>query len=327
MTPDLSIIFVNWNSTDYLIESVESIYANTKSIQFEIIVVDNCSPKADVGEVKRRFPDVILIESPVNLGFSGANNLGFRASRGEFVVFLNPDTLLINPAFDLMLAQVRSYPSLGAVGCTLLNGDRSIQTSAIQTFPTIINTLLDIDFIRNLFPACPLWNIKPLFAGGDQPSRVEVISGACLMLRREVFAAVGQFSEEYFMYSEDLDLCYKVAQAGYTNLYVPQGKIIHYGGKSSAQNGASHIQWKSRLIYAAKFHGSAYQMIYRLAMAGAAIIRMSLLLIWAAVCGRKRRHSALGSLAKWWMVLKTMMTYWERKETLNQVAAEGAKGR
>ena len=98
--PDLSIIFVNWNSTDYLIESVESIYANTKSIQFEIIVVDNCSPKGDVGEVKRRFPDVLLIESPVNLGFSGANNLGFRASRGEFVVFLNPDTLLINPAFD-----------------------------------------------------------------------------------------------------------------------------------------------------------------------------------------------------------------------------------
>jgi N-acetylglucosaminyl-diphospho-decaprenol L-rhamnosyltransferase len=319
--PDLSIIFVNWNSTDYLIESVESIYANTKSIQFEIIVVDNCSPKGDVGDVKRRFPDVLLIESPVNLGFSGANNLGFRASRGEFVVFLNPDTLLINPAFDLMLAQVRSYPSLGAIGCTLLNGDRSIQTSAIQTFPTIINQLLDIDVIRNLFPGCPLWNIKPLFAGGDQPSVVEVISGACLMLRREVFAQVGQFSEEYFMYSEDLDLCYKVAKAGYTNLYVPQGQIIHYGGKSSAQNGASRLQWKSRLIYAAKFHGSGYQVIYRMAMAGAALLRMGLLLIWTVVCGRSRRPSALAALAKWWMVLKTMTTFWEKKEALSQVTA------
>jgi len=325
--PDLSIIFVNWNSTEYLIECVESICANTKCIEFEIIVVDNCSPNGDVGEVKRRFPDVLLIESSVNLGFSRANNLGFRASRGEFVVFLNPDTLLINPAFDLMLAQVRSYPSLGAVGCTLLNGDGSIQTSAIQTFPTIINQLLDIDFVRNIFPGCPLWNIKPLFAGGDRPSAVEVISGACLMLRREVFAQVQQFSEEYFMYSEDLDLCYKVAQAGYTNLYIPQAKMIHYGGKSSAQNGVSRLQWRSRLIYTAKHHGSAYQMVYRLAMVSAALFRMGLLPIWVGFCGKARRQSAFTALAKWWMVLKTMTTYWERGEAVNCSTAEGAKGR
>ncbi len=325
-TPELSIIIVNWNSTAYLIQCVESIYAHCRGVKHEIIVVDNCSPNRDVRKVNERFPAVKLIESPVNLGFSRANNLGFGASRGEFVVFLNPDTLLTNPAFDLMLAQVRSYPSLGAVGCTLLNGDGSIQTSAIQTFPTIINQLLDIDFIRNLFPGCPLWNIKPLFAGGDRPSAVEVISGACLMLRREVFAQVQQFSEEYFMYSEDLDLCYKVAQAGYTNLYIPQAKIIHYGGKSSAQNGADRLQWRSRLIYTAKHHGSANQMVYRLAMVSAALFRMGLLPIWMVFCGKARRQSAFTALAKWWMVLKTMTTYWEREEVVNCVAAEVAKG-
>ncbi|MGB6869454.1 MAG: glycosyltransferase family 2 protein, partial [Acidobacteriaceae bacterium] len=181
---DLSIIIVNWNSTAWLLKCLESVYAQTHETTFEIIVVDNASPDGDVGIVKERYPDVVLIESSENLGFAGANNLGSRSASGEYVVFLNPDTVLLNPAFDLMLRQAHSLPSLGAAGCTLLNEDESIQVSCIQTFPTILNQLLDMEVLLHRFPACPLWNIAPLFAGGTEPSRVEVISGACVLFRR-----------------------------------------------------------------------------------------------------------------------------------------------
>jgi hypothetical protein len=323
---DLSIIIVNWNSTAYVLECVESVYAQTQATTFEIIVVDNASPNGDVGIVKQRYPDVVVIESPVNLGFAGANNLGFRSSKGEYVVFLNPDTVLINPAFDLMLTQLRTLPSVGAAGCTLLNEDQSLQISCIQTFPTILNQLLDLDFLLNRYPACPLWNIAPLFAGGTEPSRVEVISGACVVFMREVFAQVGMFSEEYFMYAEDLDLSYKAAQAGFTNYYLPQGRIIHYGGRSSVRRRAVVMKWRSILLFIAKHSGSGYQLAFRAAMACSALARLALLLGAVAVSRGARRASARNALLKWWLILGTMVTYFERKQPVKAVSAEGAQG-
>jgi len=317
----LSIIIVNWNSTAYLLKCIESIYKYTHETEFEIIVVDNASPDDDVRLVKHQFPDVVLIESSENLGFARANNLGFRASSGEYVVFLNPDTILINPAFDLILHQVRSLSNLGVVGCTLFNEDRTIQTSAIQTFPTVLNQLLDVDFIRNRFPACALWNIAPLLKGGNLPSHVQVISGACLLLRREVFAQVGHFSEDYFMYAEDVDLCYKVAKTGFTNYYVPQAQIVHYGGKSSVKSRAVLMKWRSILHYVAKHHGNVYQLAFRIAMACSAMLRLAVLsLRWLVVRG-PRKESVQGTLLKWWLILKTMMANSDRAESARNCAA------
>jgi GT2 family glycosyltransferase len=324
---DLSIIIVNWNSTAYLLKCLESVYAQTHETAFEIIVVDNASPDGNIGIVKQQYPDVVLIESPVNLGFAGANNLGFRASRGEYVVFLNPDTVLRNAAFDLMLRQVCSLPSVGAAGCTLLNEDQSLQTAAIQTFPTIVNQLLDLDVLRNRFPACSLWNIAPLFAGGTEPSRVEVISGACVLFRREVFAQIGQFSEEYFMYAEDLDLCYKAAQGGFTNYYIPQGQIIHYGGKSSVRQRAVVMKWRSILRYVAKHRGYSYQLVFRAAMACGALGRLALLVAAVAVSRGARKNSARNALLKWWLILGTMVTHLTPKQQVESLSTEGAQGR
>ena len=319
--PMLSIIIVNWNSTAYLLKCIESIYKYTHETEFEIIVVDNASPDDDVRLVKHQFPDVVLIESSENLGFARANNLGFRASSGEYVVFLNPDTILINPAFDLILHQVRSLSNLGVVGCTLFNEDRTIQTSAIQTFPTVLNQLLDVDFIRNRFPACALWNIAPLLKGGNLPSHVQVISGACLLLRREIFAQVGHFSEDYFMYAEDVDLCYKVAKTGFTNYYVPQAQIVHYGGKSSVKSRAVLMKWRSILHYVAKHHGNVYQLAFRIAMACSAMLRLAVLsLRWLVVRG-PRKESVQGTLLKWWLILKTMMANSDRAESARNCAA------
>ena len=322
---ELSIIIVNWNSTAYLLQCLESIYAQPHAASDEIIVVDNASPDGDVGIVKERYPNVVLIESSANLGFAGANNLGFRSSRGEYVVFLNPDTVLINPAFDLMLQQVKALPSVGAVGCSLLNEDHSVQTSAIQTFPTILNQLLDIDVLRNRYPAFYLWNIAPLFAGGTKPSRVEVISGACVLFKREVFAQIGLFSEEYFMYAEDLDLCCKAAKAGFVNYYIPQAQIIHYGGRSSTvRRRAVLMKWKSILQYVAKHRGAGYQLAFRAAMACSALVRMMLLIVLVAVSRGARRESARGALLKWWLIFGTMVGHFERSQHAKSFSTQGA---
>jgi GT2 family glycosyltransferase len=211
--------------------------------------------------------------------------------------------------------------NLGVAGCTLFNEDRTIQTSAIQTFPTVLNQLLDVDFIRNRFPACALWNIAPLLKGGNLPSHVQVISGACLLLRREVFAQVGHFSEDYFMYAEDVDLCYKVAKTGFTNYYLPQAQIVHYGGKSSVKSRAVLMKWRSILHYVAKHHGNVYQLAFRMAMACSAMLRLALLsLRWLVVRG-PRKESVQGTLLKWWLILKTMMANSERAESARNCAA------
>lgn len=324
---DLSIIIVNWNSTAFLLKCLESIYVHTHETEIEIIVVDNASPDGDIESVKKRYADVILIESTVNLGFARANNLGFRVSTGKYVVFLNPDTVLINAAFDLMLQQLRMLPSVGAAGCKLLNADQSVQTSAIQTFPTILNQFLDLNVLRNRFPACRLWNIAPLLAVGTEPRRVEVISGACMMLRREVFAQIGQFSEEYFMYAEDLDLCFKATQADYANYYIPQGQIIHYAGKSSLRQRAVVMKWRSILQYVAKHRGFGYQSAFRAAMACSAMLRVAVLIPVVAVTLGDRRNSARNTLLKWCLILRTMITHDERKQQPTGFTADGAPGR
>lgn len=322
---DLSIIIVNWNSTAYLLQCMESLYAHTHETSFEVIVVDNASPDGDVGVVKERFPDVVLIESRANLGFARANNLGFRTSTGEYVLFLNPDTELIGPAFDGMVRQARTLPSMGAVGCTLLNEDRTIQTTAIQTYPTILNQLLDLEFLRNRFPACPLWNIAPLFRGGTEPSQVQVISGACVLFRREVFAQIGQFSEEYFMYAEDLDLSRKAASAGYINYYLPAEQVIHYGGRSSVRRNAILMKWRSILQYLAKHRGRGYQMAFRAAMAASALVRLALLAARFAVSPKARQGYGRLALLKWWLILGTMCRRVAPRQKADGLAAEGVQ--
>src|SRR6266496_952983 len=174
---DLSIIYVNWNSVDYIRESIDSVYQNTSGLKFEIVVVDNASPEGGIDALREKFPDIITIKSSTNVGFAGANNLGFRQSVGEYVLFLNPDTRLVGPAINVMLERFKGMPDAGIVGCRLLNSDLSVQITAIQRFPTILNQLLDLEYLQMRWPNCSLWSIAPLFDPEVRTSKVEVISG------------------------------------------------------------------------------------------------------------------------------------------------------
>ena len=278
---ELSIICVNWNSVDYLRECIASIYANTRGISFEIIIVDNASPQGGVDRLKDQFPKITIFKSSQNIGFAAANNLGFRQSMGEYVLFLNPDTELIGPTVNILLGRIRALPDAGIAGCKMLNTDQSVQITSIQRFPTILNQMVDSEYLQLRWPSCPIWNIGPLFSEQTQPIRVEIIPGACMLLRRSVFERVGMFSEDYFMYAEDLDLNYKLKQAGYTNYYVGEATIVHHGGRSSSRQNANQwatvMKYRAMTLYYRKTRGRFYEVMYRTAMACVALGRLLLL--------------------------------------------------
>ena len=306
---NLSIICVNWNSVDYLRECIASIYENTSNLSWEILVVDNASPQGGVETLKDQFPEVKIIKSSKNLGFAGANNIGFQQSAGEYVLFLNPDTKLIGPTLNILFDNIRKLPDAGIVGCKMLNTDLSVQITSIQKLPTILNQILNSEYLHLLWPSCPIWNIGPLFREQTQPTKVEVIPGACMMLRRSVFEEAGMFSEDYFMYGEDLDLNFKLKQAGYTNYYIGEAVIVHHGGRSSSQQKlnqwATVMKYRAMTRYFQKTRGRFYEARYRIAMGCVALSRLILLALmhpFGTVLWDKQ--SLRRASGKWKVVLK-----------------------
>lgn len=317
---DISIIFVNWNSVNYLRECILSIRKYTQGLSYEIIVVDNASPAGDAEVIEREFSDIVLIKSEENLGFAGANNLGFKHATGKHIFFLNPDTKLISPAINILLKRSQSLPDAGVVGCKLLNRDLSVQTSSIMLFPTIFNELFQLEYLRLRWP--DFWGIGPLFSKSTEPAKAEVISGACMLIRRDVFENVGMFSEDYFMYAEDMDLCYKVAKAGWTNYYVGEAVAVHYAGTSSPRVWQLVAKLKSMLKFCEKFYGQPYTQLFRIALAFNAVARLTVI-YGLSIFGKKQ--SLQSSIVKWTTMLKTLInpsSYDEMVPTRKAVASQ-----
>jgi GT2 family glycosyltransferase len=230
---DLSIIIINWNSKAFLRECLKSVFAGTRGLHCEILVIDNASHDGSAQMVEKEFPQATFIQSAHNLGFSGGNNRAARRAKGDFLLFLNPDTVVEGDALLKLIQVLRRFPDAGIVGARLLNSDRTLQTSCVQSFPTVANQVLDCELLRRWFPRSPLWGMGALFGDSLEPVPVEAVSGACLMIKREVFERMGGFEEHYFMYSEDIDLAFRAHQIGFKCCYVPGTTVIHHGGGSS----------------------------------------------------------------------------------------------
>ncbi len=275
---DISIIIVNWNSSDYLGKCLSSIHENTDGPGFEVIVIDNASYDGSAEMVGKEFPRVRFVQSDKNLGFAGANNAAFEHSTGDAVLFLNPDTVIVGDAIKVMHGHLHSLPGAGAVGCRLLNSDRTLQTSCVQPFPTLLNQMLNIGILKARTRDLKLWGKSALFQNSGRPEQVEVVSGAAVMVKRDLFERVGRFTEDYFMYTEDIDLCYKLLHAGFRVYHVNDAVIIHHGGGSSKRTVVSHTSavWMRQSIHTF-FHmrkGRSAARLYRLSMAVAAVPRM-----------------------------------------------------
>jgi GT2 family glycosyltransferase len=305
---DLSIIIVNWNSKEYLRRSIASVLSETSGLEFEIIVVDSASFDGCAEMLRSDFPKVKFIQSQENLGFSKANNLAFEATTGEVLLFLNPDTETVDGAVTSLYTSLKTLPRAGAIGCKLLNSDGSLQTSCVQAFPTIMNQILGAEVLRRLAPRSRLWGIRALIENSPTPQEVDMVSGACLMMRRSVFQKIGLFSTDYFMYAEDVDLCYKARRRGFVNYYYGEATVIHHGGGSSQNtrsNFANIMALESLGKFLKKSRGPSYSARYRMAVASAALARVVFLLgLYPSLLATKRAANWRNSYIKWCAIFR-----------------------
>lgn len=319
--PDLSIIIVNWNSADYLDTCIRTIRESTRGLSYEIIVVDNASYDGSEAVARQHGGSIRFVQSDENLGFGRANNLGYHRSGGNALLFLNPDTEILANALGKMHEALLSHENIGALGCRVLNTDGSIQTSCIQAFPTITNQLLDAEWIRNRFPKSILWGMGPLYEASDRPLEVEAIAGSCLMVRRDIFEKAGFFSDEYFMFAEDLDLCYKTRQLGYRNYYYGGASVVHHGGGSTKSTGkgsfSAVLMRESVKKFLKKFYGGTYSILYVLTTQLVSVARILLLLVIypISLLSVVKRETLDKALKKWRSILfwSMGMESWAKK--------------
>jgi GT2 family glycosyltransferase len=278
-------------------------------VHLEVIVIDNASYDGSEPMIVSEFPQVTFIQGDENVGFARANNAAAAIATGRNLLFLNPDTEVTEGAIERMVRFIDATPDAGAVGCRLLNTDGSLQTSCIQAYPTISNQILDAELLRRLFPRASLWGTRAFLACPSIPARAEGISGACILVEREAFLQVSQFTTAYFMYAEDVDLCYKLERIGRRNYYLGDVSVIHHGGQSSGASTESQFGNVMMRESLAKFfqihHGPAYAHTYRAALAISALARLAALSLSHVISLGCYRSSAIKSgLRKWVKVLR-----------------------
>jgi GT2 family glycosyltransferase len=306
---DVSIIIVNWNSREFLAQCLGTIFAMPRDLEFEIIVIDNASYDGSEQMVRDRFPTVIFIQGRENLGFARANNAAAVHATGRNLLFLNPDTEVVGTAIERMVRFLDARPNAGAVGCKLLNTDGSLQTSCVQAFPTVLNQVLDSALLQRTFPRSSLWGTQAFFDEHAAPAEVEALSGACLLVRRETSLAVGHFTEDYFMYAEDIDLCFKLQKAGHRNYYLGDVCVIHHGGQSSGASSESQfgnvLMRESIAKFLRRHRGADYALAYRIALAFTALARLATLgLARVLGLGLYKPKLVNSGLRKWSSVLR-----------------------
>jgi len=288
----MSVIIVNWNTGDLLKKCVHSLWAEKERYgsEIEILVLDNASSDDSIEVARRDFPDLRYIENAENLGFARATNQGIRISTGSLVLLLNPDTEVIPGALDVLERFLDSQPRAGAVGPRLLNPDGSIQISAYPE-PTLSREAWRLFHLDKLWPvgSYPMsrWRI-------DTPREVDVLMGACILLRREVLDRCGLLDERYFIYSEDQDLCRRLRSNGWRIFWQPVARVIHYGGRSTRQVKAEMFVrlYGEKIAYFRRHHGGASAIIYKLVLLCASLIRQLISPV-ALLVGRKRRSRVL----------------------------------
>ncbi len=228
-SPTLSVIIVNYNVRFFLEQCLQSVLDACTQIDAEIIVVDNNSQDDSCAMVKQKFPKVKLIENKQNTGFSTANNQGVAIAKGEYVLILNPDTVVAEDTFEKILTFAKSYKNLGALTVKLIDGTGHFLPESKRGIPTpkvAINKILglktDAYYAKNI--------------PKNNNGKIDILVGAFMLMKKSIYNEVNGFDEDYFMYGEDIDLSYKILKKGYDNYYFSETKIIHYKGESTVKN-------------------------------------------------------------------------------------------
>jgi len=259
---DLSIVIISWNVGELLRCCLDSIQESLKGekgkgLLVETIVFDNGSADGSADMVGEGFPGVHLMESEVNLGFTKGNNLALSQSEGRYILLLNPDTEVVGDALGTMVAYMESHPRVGALGPQLLNPDGTTQSSR-RRFPTLVTAFLESTVLQPWFQRSRILKRYYLLDRPDDETQpVDWVVGAALLIRRQALQQVGPLDEEFFMYSEELEWCYRLKAQGWEAVYLPTAQVVHQEGRSSEQVLAfRHIHFqRSKVLFFKRYYG------------------------------------------------------------------------
>ena len=243
----LSIVIVNYNVRTYLEQCLQSVAKALEAIEGEVFVVDNHSDDDSVETVKTQYPWVRLIENSENIGFARANNIAIRQSTGDYVLLLNPDTVVGEQTLREVLRFMEAHPKAGGAGVMMHNADGSLAPESRRALPTPwVSCLKMLGLTKRYYMSHLSW---------DNPGRIDVISGAFCFLRKKALDEIGLLDEDFFMYGEDIDLSYRLLKGGWENWYLPY-PIVHYKGKSTQKSDYRyvHIFYKAMLIFFRKHY-------------------------------------------------------------------------
>jgi GT2 family glycosyltransferase len=255
----LSIVIVNYNVKYFLEQCLHSVFKAIHQLDAEVFVVDNNSVDGSCAMVRQKFPQAQLIENKDNLGFSKANNQAIRISKGEYVLLLNPDTVVEENTFDKVVSFMDSHPEAGGLGVKMIDGKGIFLPESKRGLPTPMVAFYKIFGLSKLFPHSHRFSKYHLgYLSNNEVHEIEVLAGAFMLMRKETLDKVGLLDEDYFMYGEDIDLSYRITQGGYKNYYFPETTIIHYKGESTKKGSINYVKvfYNAMIIFARKHFSS-----------------------------------------------------------------------
>lgn len=251
----LSVVIVNYNVEHFLEQCLHSVFKALKNTTAEVFVVDNNSVDGSVAMIKEKFPQIILIENKKNTGFSYANNQAIKVAKGEYVLLLNPDTVVEEDTFEKVIAFMDAHPEGGGLGVKMIDGKGVFLPESKRGLPTPAVAFYKIFGLSKLFPKSKTFGKYHLgYLDKDQTHEIEILSGAFMLLRKSVLDKIGLLDETFFMYGEDIDLSYRIILGGYTNYYFPETRIIHYKGESTKKSSVNYVFvfYRAMVIFAEK---------------------------------------------------------------------------
>lgn len=258
---ELTIVIVHYNTPDYLERCLQSIEAETRQVEWRVVLVDNASREQHFSPLMQRHPRLECLLNPVNLGFAAGCNRGIRHRPAPFYLLLNPDCVIQEGAIDRVFRFLQERPEAGIVGCRVNNPDGSLQLACRRSIPRPSTAFFRFSQLSRLFPRSRrLARYNLSFIDDHQTHEVEAVSGSFLMFRHQLISQIGLLDESFFLYGEDLDFCYRALQKGWKIYYYPQARIVHHKRRSSSQNVSQstyHFYQAMELFYRKHFSARA----------------------------------------------------------------------
>jgi len=310
----LSVIIVNYNVKYFIEQCLHSVIKAIKDIDAEVFVVDNNSVDGSCSMIKDKFPKVTLVENKRNEGFAKANNIAIKESKGQYILLLNPDTVVQEDTFIKCISFMEEHPDAGALGVKMINGKGNFLPESKRALPTPSVAFYKISGLSFLFPRSRIFGRYHLGnLDKEQNHEVEILSGAFMFIRRETIDKTGLLDENFFMYGEDIDLSYRIINAGYKNYYFAGTTIIHYKGESTKKGSLNYVIvfYDAMLRFAQKHFSKSnlwfFSFIIRLAIylrASVAIMRRFIKQIYMPIVDGSLIYGGYLFLKPWWESIK-----------------------